>query len=139
MVVGRRRVSLGIVEHRGRYLICRRPRGTFLGGYWEFPGGKSERGESPQDCLRRELKEELGVTVWKLRRFYAMRHRYPSGTILFTAFRCAIRTGRPRPLQVAAVRWVPPEALGRYRFPPANRLLLYALSRRGPRGIMAIR
>ena len=136
MVVGRRRVSLGIIERRGRYLICQRPRGTFLGGYWEFPGGKRERGESPQACLRRELLEELGLTVRVLQQVCTMRHRYPSGTILFSVFRCVIARGRPHPIEVAALRWVKPAQFHRYRFPPANRSLLRALSRRARRGII---
>lgn len=55
--------ALAVIERRGRYLICRRRQGDFLGGYWEFPGGKREPGESWEACVRREAREELGVVV----------------------------------------------------------------------------
>ncbi|MBI4342403.1 MAG: NUDIX domain-containing protein, partial [Candidatus Omnitrophica bacterium] len=59
--------SLAVIERRGRYLICRRRRGDFLGGFWEFPGGKRKPRESWEACLRRELREELGVAVTAIR------------------------------------------------------------------------
>jgi mutator protein MutT len=120
--------ALGLIERRGRYLICRRRPGDFLGGYWEFPGGKREPGESWETCLRRELREELGVAVRAVRRLTILRHRYGVRPITFVVFRCAIARGRPRPLGAAALRWVPASRLRRYRFPPANQTLLDRLA-----------
>lgn len=122
-------------------MICRRRAGAFLGGYWEFPGGKCEPGESWETCLRRELKEELGLAVTALKPFTRLRHRYKAATITFNVFQCRIARGTPRPLDAQALRWVTPGQLRRYRFPPANRPLLAILSGRlsGPqrRGIIA--
>ena len=122
--------ALALVERRGRYLICRRPRGRFLGGYWEFPGGKREPGESWPACLRRELREELGLAVGRLQPYGILRHRYPDRTVSLRVFRCALRQGSAPPRPGPTVRWVPAGQLRRYRFPPANHKLLERLLRR---------
>ncbi len=121
--------ALAVIERRGRYLICQRPPDKFLGGYWEFPGGKRESGESWEACLRRELREELGVEVKAVRAFGSIRYRYRRGAIRFKVYRCAIARGRPRPLDAAALRWVSPARLADYRFPPANRPLIARLTK----------
>ena len=120
--------ALAVIERGGRLLICRRRPGDFLGGYWEFPGGKRRPGEPWERCLRRELREELGVTVRATRLFATVRHRYASRSIFFRVYRCALAGGRPRPLDAAALRWVAPSQLARYRFPPANRRLIAQLA-----------
>ena len=121
-------------------LICRRRRGDFLGGYWEFPGGKRKPEEVWAACLRRELKEELGVSVRAIRRLARLRYRYRDRTIVFQVFRCVLASGRPRPLDADALRWVAPRQLARYRFPPANaplvRRLAGTLPVGDPNGIM---
>ena len=116
--------ALGVIERRGRLLICQRRAGDFLGGYWEFPGGKRRPGEFWTACLRRELREELGVTIAGLRPFLRLRHRYRDRAVIFQVFRCRIASGRPRPLQARRLRWVTLRQLARHRFPPANRELL---------------
>jgi len=133
--------ALAVIERRGSYLICRRKPGGHLGGYWEFPGGKREPGESWEACLRRELREELGVGLRSIRPYGTMRYRYADRTVFFRAFRCAIASGKPRPLDAQALRWVRPNRLRRYRFPPANQPLLERLwsptppRRGGPSGL----
>ena len=119
--------ALAIIERRGRCLIARRHPGGFLGGLWEFPGGKRRPGEHWSACLRRELAEELGVRAVRPAPFMQVRYLDPSGIrVFFVVFRCAI-TGRPRPLAARALRWVPLRRLSRYRFPPANRAILARL------------
>jgi mutator protein MutT len=126
--------AIAVIERRGRVLICRRRRGEFLGGYWEFPGGKREPGESWEACLRRELREELGVAVRGVRLLMRLRHRYRNRPVfVFRVYRCVVAGGTPRPLAAAALRWVPRGRLSRYRFPPANRPLLAKLSSMRPR------
>jgi len=123
--------AIGLIERGdGRYLICQRRAGGFLGGFWEFPGGKREPGESWQVCLRRELREELGVSVRALKPCGAMRYRYGARTVVFKVFRCVIARGRPQPKDAQRLRWVRADQLRRYRFPPANRRLIAALDRR---------
>ena len=121
--------AIALVERRGRYLICRRRRTDVLGGFWEFPGGKRRRGEPWVACLRRELREELGVAVNGVRPVGLIRHRYPDRTVRLRVFRCAIARGRPRALAAETLRWVPAARLPAYRFPPANRALIARLAR----------
>lgn len=119
--------AIGLVERGGRYLICQRRADDFLGGLWEFPGGKREPGEPWEACLRRELREELGIAVQAIRRFGTMRYRYGERPITFMVFRCAVAHGRPKPLDAQMLRWVLPGQLRQFRFPPANQRLLARL------------
>ena len=122
------RAALAVIERRGRILICQRRAGDVLGGCWEFPGGKREPDESWESCLRRELREELGVSVRSVRSLGIARYRDPRRSVFLRVYRCAIAQGRPRPLKSRTLRWVLPRRLGRYRFPPANRSLIARLS-----------
>ena len=120
--------AVAVIERRGRILICQRHHHDSFGGCWEFPGGKREPRESWVACLRRELREELGVTIRAIAAYDRMRHEFGDGTVSFRVFRCAIARGTPRPLDARALRWVLPQQLRRYRFPPANRTLVARLS-----------
>ena len=121
--------AIAVIERRGRMLICQRRAEDSFGGCWEFPGGQREAGESWEACLRRELREELGVSVRAIRPYSRMHHEFPDGTVFFRVFRCALARGRPRPLDAQALRWIQARELGRYQFPPANRALIARLSR----------
>jgi len=123
--------AIAVVEHGGRYLICRRHQHDSFGGYWEFPGGKRHPGERWATCVRRELREELGVEVLDLAPLGRLFHRTRSRVASFRVFRCRLAGAKPQPLAAQALRWVPARHLGRYRFPPANRPLLERLTRRG--------
>lgn len=128
-------VAAGLIIREGRYLIARRRAGTHLGGLWEFPGGKREEGESLTDCLRRELREELGVDVAAPVPFRVIRHEYPEKTVELHFFHCVISAGEARALDCEEFCWVMPEELAGYEFPPADRPLLAALRRHaGGRG-----
>ena len=121
-------VAVAVIERRGRYLISQRHPGGHLGHYWEFPGGKRRVGETWIACLRRELMEELGIKVRPLSCLEPVRFRYPDRMVYLKIFRCAITAGTPAPLDCQQVRWVPAGGLRRYRFPPADRRLIRALS-----------
>lgn len=120
-------VAAGLIEQGGRYLIARRKPGVHLAGYWEFPGGKREVDESLEECLRRELFEELSILVDVPVPYRVVRHDYPDKTVELHFFRCRIEQGQARPLDCAEVRWVLPEELTDYRFPPADRVIIEAL------------
>ncbi len=120
-------VAIGLIECHGRYLICRRPRGTIWGGYWEFPGGKQQRGESPTACLSRELWEELSLRPRTLRWRCTIRYAYVYGTVVLSVFRCDVAHDGFHRYPATHVRWVLPARLTRYRFPPANKELLQKL------------
>lgn len=120
----RLQVAIAVIERRGRMLICRRRAWDHYGGLWEFPGGKRRPGERWVGCLRREVREELGVEVGRVQACGGMRFRDDAGTVSFRVFRCAIVRGIPRPLAAQALRWVPWSRLRHFRFPPANRRLI---------------
>jgi len=122
-------VAAGLILHEGRYLITRRKTGTHLGGVWEFPGGKREPGESLEACLRRELREELGIEITAPARFHVVRHDYPDRRVEMHFFRCAIRGDRGRAVDGEDVRWVTRDELAKFEFPPADGPLIDALRR----------
>lgn len=129
-------VAAGLIHHEGRYLIARRKPGMHLAGFWEFPGGKRERGESLEECLRRELYEELGIRVDLPVPYHIVRHNYPEKTVELHFFRCVVEEGQAIPGACAEIRWVLPGELPQFQFPPADRVIIDALQRdavRAPR------
>ena len=99
-------VTAAVIERDDAYLVTRRLRGTHLEGYWEFPGGKCDAGESLQDCLVREIQEELGVSVRVGPQVYAVVHEYPERVVQLHFFACEL-SGDPQPLLGQEMRWVP--------------------------------
>ncbi len=126
-------VAAALIVREGCYLITRRKAGAHLGGLWEFPGGKREPGESLEDCLHRELREELGVEITEPVPFRVIHHAYPEKTVELHFFRCSIKDGQPRPLGCDELRWLPPAELTHMPLPPADRPLVEALQGEGPR------
>ena len=124
-------VAAAIIEREGRYLIAQRHRESMHGGQWEFPGGKREAGETVEECLRREVREELGVEVAVRRLEQVIRHVYDYGWVELHFFRCALTKGEPQTLGCQAIRWVLPAELAEFTFPPANRPLIETLVDKG--------
>lgn len=122
-------VAAGLIQRDGRYLIARRKAGVHLAGYWEFPGGKREGGESLEDCLRRELREELNVVVGIPLPYRIVRHEYPEKIVELHFFRCVIESGEAEALDCAELRWVLPEEFNQFTFPPADAVILESLQR----------
>ena len=120
-------VAAGLVFRAGQLLITRRPAEAHLGGLWEFPGGKREPGESFEQCLRRELLEELGIEVTVGELLEDLTHAYPQKTVRLNFFRCLLIRGEPQPLGCADFMWVSLEQLSEYTFPPADARLLSRL------------
>lgn len=121
-------VAAGIIVQDGRILITRRVPTAHLGGLWEFPGGKQLVGEKPEDCVAREVAEELGVTVRVGRKVFERVHAYPDRTVRLRFFLCEIRSGRPQARGCAAFAWAAPETLNAYPFPEANAELVAELA-----------
>jgi 8-oxo-dGTP diphosphatase len=122
-------VAAGLVFRQGKLLICQRHPDTHLGGLWEFPGGKREPGESFEQCLARELREELATEVVVGSLIETITHTYPEKTVKLCFFRCRWQSGEPQALGCAALRWVAPEELKDYEFPAADAKLLQRLLR----------
>ena len=117
-----------LVDRQGRYLLTRRPEGKVYAGYWEFPGGKVEAGESLQDALRREIQEELGITV--LRAFpWIVRHfDYAHANVRLHLFRVTQWEGQPMPLERQVLAWQGQGCEAVAPMLPANAPILQALA-----------
>jgi len=113
-------VAIAIIVKEGSVLICKRRLKDAFGGFWEFPGGKKEAEETLAACLRRELMEELGVTVRIGQALTPIRHDYPHLRVTLRPFVCQLLKDIPRPLASQRLKWVKPRQLTRHRFPPAN-------------------
>ena len=117
-------VVIGIVLRDRRVLICQRPVHTTFPNHWEFPGGKREPGETFEQCLARELQEELAIAVRPLAALEPIEHEYPSGRVWLHPYLCAYVSGEPGPLASQRFEWIEPPRLRSYQFPPANDRLI---------------
>jgi mutator protein MutT len=120
-------VSAGLVFRDGKLLITQRPADAHLGGLWEFPGGKREANETFEQCLVRELKEELGIAVEVGEVLQSLTHQYADKTVYLQFFRCRWKEHEPRALGCPAFRWITREGLSQYEFPAADARLLEIL------------
>lgn len=114
-------------ERRSHVLVSRRPGNTVLPGVWEFPGGKIEPGETPEQALVREFQEELGITIVPGRALCEINHTYDHASVCLLPYLCAFPpslTQVPENLQVAEHRWVRTAELAELTFPEANRPLI---------------
>lgn len=127
-------VAALIVRRNGErieMLICQRPAHKARGLLWEFVGGKVESGETQEDALVRECREELGVTVAVGKPYMELVHRYPDLTVRLSLFRCAIAKGTPQLLEHHDLRWITPEEIPQYDFCPADETVLNRIREEG--------
>ncbi len=120
-------VSAALIFRDGQLLITQRHAKSHLGGFWEFPGGKREVGETFEQCLVREIREELGVEISVGELFEEIRHDYPEKSVHLKFFRCQLLSGEPQPLDCAAVKWINQAGLNTHEFPAADAQLLVKL------------
>jgi mutator protein MutT len=112
-------VTAAVIERDGAFLVTRRQKGVHLEGFWEFPGGKCDAGETLAACLARELREELDVDAHIGPEIHTVTHTYPERAVELHFFRCELG-GDPRPLLDQEMRWVRREDLASLEFPPAD-------------------
>ena len=120
-------VSAALIFRDGQLLITQRHAKSHLGGLWEFPGGKRESGETFEQCLVREIREELGVEISVGELFEEVRHDYPEKSVHLKFFICQLISGEPQPLDCAAVKWIDKAQLDAHEFPAADAQLLVKL------------
>ena len=122
-------VAAALVDPDGRVLVSQRPEGKSLAGLWEFPGGKLEPGERPEQALIRELAEELGIAVTAacLAPLTFASHAYPEMHLLMPLYICRRWEGFAQSLEGQPLRWVRPAALRELQMPPADEPLIPAL------------
>ena len=122
-------VAAALTNQDGDILLQKRPEGRSLAGLWEFPGGKVERGESPEMALVRELQEELGIQIMPedLRPFAFASEVLGDRNLLLLLYICDRWQGEPQPLEAPEIRWVAPKAMHALPMPPADKPLVAAL------------
>jgi 8-oxo-dGTP diphosphatase len=121
-------VTAAVIEREGLYLIGRRNSGRFI-GKWEFPGGKLEPGETARECLKRELKEELGVETAIGLFLQEIVWPYTHMTVRLLVYRAAITSGEPQAVDHSELRWVPAADLPLYDFPDADKPVIERLTK----------
>ena len=126
-------VALALIDSARRVLLQRRPEGKAHGGLWEFPGGKVERGEGPDEALVREIAEELGITISAADlaplTFAATAPEAPARPLVLLLYTCRRWQGDPAPEPGAELRWVNTEAFAALQMPPLDVPLAAALER----------
>ena len=122
-------VSAALIFHNGRLLIAQRPNDSHLGGLWEFPGGKCEPNETFEQCLIREIREELGIDIAIGQLFDEITHAYPERIVHLKFFVCQWIGGKPQALDCASFKWVTKDELSQHDFPAADAQLLQKLLR----------
>ncbi|MEX0406455.1 (deoxy)nucleoside triphosphate pyrophosphohydrolase [Aquibium sp. LZ166] len=118
--------ACALVDADGRVLLAQRPEGKALAGMWEFPGGKVEAGERPEETVVRELREELGIVTREacLAPLTFASHGYESFHLLMPLFVCRKFEGTPQSLEGQKLKWVRPRAMRDYPMPPADEPLI---------------
>lgn len=117
-------VAAALIWNGDRFMICQRPAHKGNGLLWEFVGGKAEPGETLEEALIRECKEELNVTVSVGEKFIETEHQYPDIYVHLTVFNAQIEAGEPELLEHNDMKWITPDEIGLYSFCPADKDIL---------------
>ncbi|MBE9115386.1 A/G-specific adenine glycosylase [Lusitaniella coriacea LEGE 07157] len=126
-----KQIGVAVIRNtQGQILIDRRLEEGLLGGLWEFPGGKIEPGETVQACIKREIKEELGIEIEVGEHLISLDHAYTHFRITLHVHYCRHLAGEPQTIECQEVRWVTLEEIDRYPFPKANTKIIAALRAR---------
>ena len=118
-------IAIAVVEQNGNFLVGQRPPGVPLAGHWEFPGGKVEASESPEQAAIRECREETGIEVTVVGEYPEHVQQYGHGCVRLRFFQCIPVSSQASP--APPFRWVPQQQLSEYSFPEGNRRLLALL------------
>jgi len=129
-------VCAAVIENEGKVLLTQRPLDKQQGGYWEFPGGKIDPGESPHQSLKRELREELAIEIEVCSLLETVYHHYDWGNVLIIAYLCRWTAGQLEHLEVADHAWLTPEQFTGYRILPADQPILERLQQRHAEAIV---
>ncbi|MEM6611590.1 MAG: 8-oxo-dGTP diphosphatase MutT [Cyanobacteria bacterium P01_C01_bin.72] len=126
-----KQIGVAVINNQqGKILIDRRLQSGEMGGLWEFPGGKIEPGETIEECIQREVKEELDIDVAVGDRLTTINHTYATFDVTLYVHDCQYLSGQPQPLECAEICWVEPEQLDQYQFPQANQQIINLLQQR---------
>lgn len=120
-------VAAGLVFHEGKLLITQRPTTGHLANLWEFPGGKREPNETFEECLHRELTEELTIQISDLNLVESIQHTYIEKTVLLKFFTCRLASGSPAAVGCQNFEWITKDKLSNFEFPDADARLIKSL------------
>ena len=112
--------TAAVIQHEGKFLITKRPATSPLGHCWEFPGGKIEKGETIEECVVREVKEEVGIEAKVKRRLQSLWYDYTHGRIHLHFVLCDYVSGTPQTLGCTDIKWIEAHEFPDYDFPPAD-------------------
>ena len=125
-------IGVGVIwNQQGQILIDRRRPTGVLGGFWEFPGGKIETGETSEECIKREIWEELGIVIEVGKHLITIAHTYTHLHVTLIVHHCQYIDGVPQPIECDEIRWVNLEELDQFNFPEANFQIIAALRQVG--------
>lgn len=126
-----KKIGVAVIRNeQGQILIDRRLEKGLLGGLWEFPGGKIEPDETVEDCIKREIREELGIEIAVGEHLLTLDHAYTHFKVTLNVYYCQHLSGEPQPLESQEVRWVELADIDQYPFPKANSKIIEALRSR---------
>jgi mutator protein MutT len=120
--------GIAIIRRGSEFLISQRCEDDTFGSFWEFPGGKRNPGETFEDCVVRETKEELGVDIVVRSKFMELRRQYNEKIIWLNFYLCDYVGGEPRAIECQKTAWSDVDGLKKFRFPPANELVIAKLA-----------
>ena len=126
-----KQIGVAVIDRQGKILIDRRRDEGDMGGLWEFPGGKIEPGETIEECIKREIKEELNIEIAVGDRLTTITHAYENFNVTLYVHICRHLSGEPQPIECEEICWVEANCLSRYRFPTANLQIIELLQARG--------
>ena len=123
-----KRIGVAIItNNKGEILIDRRLQEDEMGGLWEFPGGKVEPNETIEECIAREIREELALDVVVGKHIVSVDYHYPKTHISLIVHHCPYQGGEPQPLASQEIRWVSLKEIEKFKFPEANQQIITAL------------
>lgn len=121
-------IGVGVIwNQQKQILIDKRTAQGLLGGLWEFPGGKLEAGETLEDCIKREIQEELAIEIEVEDHLITIEHAYTHFKVTLNVYNCRYLSGEPQPLECDEIRWVTLEEIDQFPFPTANQKIIAAL------------
>ena len=121
-------VAAALIWDNDKFMICRRPAHKSNALLWEFVGGKLDPGETKQEALIRECREELGITVDVGEEFFDVVHQYPDILVHLTIFHATIAEGTPELLEHCDLKWITPNEIPQYTFCPADKDILQKIT-----------
>jgi mutator protein MutT len=127
-----KQIGVAVINNQqGKILIDRRKQSGEMGGLWEFPGGKIEPGETIEECIQREVREELAIEIAVGDRLITITHTYKTFDVTLYVHDCQYLSGQPQTLECEEIHWVEPAQINQYQFPSANSQIVNLLQRRG--------